>query len=165
MTIKELLLDQFAASYDKNGWFVALKNTLNNLSAINAADHIRFVDNSIWEILAHLNYYNYAYLERFKGIEYVYPKADNDATFEATEDVSEDAWRAEIARFAAIMDEWRGLIEAAEDAKFDEKVSAASATSWAMLISNVIMHNAHHGGQIVVIRKLQGSWDASKGVS
>lgn len=32
MTTKEYLLDQFTTCYDENGWFVALKNTLNNLS-------------------------------------------------------------------------------------------------------------------------------------
>ena len=31
MTTKEFLLDQFTSCYDENGWFVALKNTLNNL--------------------------------------------------------------------------------------------------------------------------------------
>lgn len=165
MTQKELLLKQFAISYDENGWFVALKNTLKNLSATDAAWKIGNLDNSIWEITAHLNYYNFAYLERFKGVDYVYPKADNDATFEAAETVSEEDWQAEIARFEAIMDEWRELLEAADEAKFDEAVSASSKTTWAVLLSNIFQHNSHHGGQIVVIRKLQGSWDSSKGVS
>lgn len=70
MTTKEILLEQFAAVYDKNGWFVALKNTLNNLTAQEAAWKTDNIDNSIWEILSHLNYYNYAYSERFKGIDY-----------------------------------------------------------------------------------------------
>lgn len=28
MTMKETLLEQFSACYDENGWFVALKNTV-----------------------------------------------------------------------------------------------------------------------------------------
>jgi len=47
----------------------------------------------------------------------------------------------------------------------DEAVSATNKSLWSLLISHVNIHNAHHGGQIVVIRKLQGSWDAGKGVS
>lgn len=165
MTRKEILLRQFTLAYDENGWFVALKNALRNLTAEQAAWRPENLDNSIWEILAHLNYYNFAYIERFKGVDYVYPAADNDATFAGGAEVSDEAWQAEIERFDAIMTEWRGLLAAAADAKFDEPVSASNAAHWDALLSHVNLHNAHHGGQIVVIRKLQGSWDASKGVS
>ena len=37
MTTKETLLEQFTACYDENGWFVALKNALENLTADEAA--------------------------------------------------------------------------------------------------------------------------------
>ncbi len=165
MNTKEILLEQFTACYDENGWFVALKNSVKNLSAEQAAWKTENLDNSIWEILAHLNYYNKAYLERFKGIDYVYPANDNDETFSSAEKVSEEAWQAEIERFDLIMDEWRNLLESAAESKFDEAVSATNKSLWASLISHINPHNAHHGGQIVLIRKLQGSWDASKGVS
>ena len=165
MNTKQVLLAQFAAAYDENGWFVALKNALNNLTASEAAWKPEKLDNSIWETLAHLNYYHKAYLERFKGIDYQYTKETNDETFAGDASASEEAWRAELENFAAIMDEWRALIAAADEAKFGEKVSATHASTWAELISDLTMHAAHHGGQIVVIRKLQGSWDASKGVS
>lgn len=165
MTTKELLLKQFAAAYDKNGWFVALKNALHNLTAEQAAWKTENLDNSIWEILAHLNFYNRAYVERFKGIEYDYSTDNNDETFAASDTPSEAAWQAEVANFDRIMTELRALLEAAEDSRFDEAVSAANKARWGSLISQVNLHNAHHGGQIVLIRKLQGSWDASKGVS
>ena len=67
MTTKEILLDQFNSCFDINGWFVALKNTLNNLTVDEAIWKIPNLDNSIWEILAHLNFYNERYLKRFKG--------------------------------------------------------------------------------------------------
>ena len=165
MTTKEILLKQFAVCYDENGWFVALKNAVKNLTAEQAIWKTENLDNSIWEILAHLNYYNKAYLERFKGIDYVYPANDNDETFAASENVSEEAWQAKIESFVSIMDEWRELLETAAESKFDETVSATNKSVWASIISHINTHNAHHGGQIVVIRKLQGSWDASKGVS
>jgi uncharacterized damage-inducible protein DinB len=165
MTTKEILLKQFAAAYDKNGWFVALANALDNLTAEQAAWKTEQLDNSIWEILAHLNFYNRAYVERFKGVEYDYSTNNNDETFAASDAASEEAWRREVEKFEQIMTEWRSLLEAAPDAKFDAPVSATSKTTWAVLLSHANLHNAHHGGQIVVIRKLQGSWDASRGVS
>jgi uncharacterized damage-inducible protein DinB len=165
MTTKQILLKQFTATYDENGWFVALKNAVYNLTAEQAAWKPENADNSIWEMLAHLNYYNYAYLERFKGVDYVYPGNDNDETFASDANISETAWQAEIDKFDAIMTEWRELIDLADEAKFDEAVSATNKSLWSELLSHVNLHNAHHGGQIVILRKLQGSWDASKGVS
>ena len=163
MSVKEILLEQFAACYDEDHWFVALKNAINNLTAEQAAWKLDGADNSIWEIVSHLNFYNFAYLERFKGVDYVYPVDDNAETF--SDGVTDEAWVTEVARFDAIMSEFRTLIESADEAKFEQTVSATRTDIWAELISHINVHNAHHGGQIVLMRKLQGSWDASKGVS
>ena len=161
--IKSFLLGQFAACYDKNAWFVAVKNALDGLTAEQAAWKPAGADNSIWETLSHLNFYNYAYVERFKGNPYEYPVDDNDATFDAGQ--GEEAWRAELARFDSIMTEFRALIEAADESKFDEAVSDENPAKWKVLISNINTHNAYHGGQILLLRKLQGAWNPAKGVS
>ncbi len=165
MTTKETLLEQFTACYDENGWFVALKNAVNNLTAEQAIWKTENLDNSIWGILSHLNFYNEAYLKRFKGITVDYSDTENSETFARTDTVSEEAWQAEIEKFDSIMTEWRSLLEAAESGKFDEAVSATNRSAWSSLIAHVNAHNAHHGGQIVVLRKLQGSWDTKEGVS
>lgn len=162
--MKQILLEQFTACYDQNTWFVALKNALDGVTAADAAWKPAGVDNSIWEIVSHLNYYNYAYVERFKGVDYQYPADDNDATFVAG-DATEAAWKAEVAKLDSIMTEFRELIRAAAESKFDQSVSAENSAKWSTLISNIGAHNAHHGGQIVLLRKMQGSWDRAKGVS
>src|SRR5436190_20957805 len=95
---KDLLIEQFSNSFDQNGWFVAVRNALDGVSAAEAASKPAGVDNSIREIVSHLNYYNYAYVERFKGVGYQYPADDNDATFDAKAEVSDEAWKAEIAK-------------------------------------------------------------------
>src|SRR6187402_2179099 len=107
MTTKDVLLKQFAAAYDKNGWFVALANALNNLSAEQAAWKTENIDNSIWEIVAHLNFYNRAYVERFKGIDYDYSTDNNNETFASADTPSEEAWQREVENFEGIMTEWR----------------------------------------------------------
>ena len=56
MTPKEILLEQLSVSYDENGWFVALKNALRNLSAEQAASKPETLDNSIWGTRAPLNF-------------------------------------------------------------------------------------------------------------
>ena len=165
MTTKATLLEQFTTCYDENGWFVALENAVKDLTAEQANWKTENLDNSIWEILSHLNFYNQAYLKRFKGIDYVYPTSENSETFSSVESATEDAWRAEIERFDSIMSEWRNLLEAADENKFNEAVSATNKSLWSSLLAHVNVHNAHHGGQIVLLRKLQGSWDTKQGVS
>ena len=49
--------------------------------------------------------------------------------------------------------------------RFEELAPPNNEMKWKALISNINAHNAHHGGQIVLLRKLQGSWESGKGVS
>ena len=165
MTGKEILIDQLTMSFDENGWFVALKNGLRNLTAEQAAWKPDALDNSIWGTLAHLNFYNERYLRRFKGETVPPVTVENHETFSGDDEASETAWQAEAGRFDRIMSEWRDAIESATDEKLAQVVGEDKPYPWWEVISNINAHNAHHGGQIVVMRKLQGSWDASKGVS
>ena len=163
--LREYLTKQFSSCYDQNTWFVALKNTLEGVTAQEAAWKPDGVDNPIWEIVSHLNYYNFAYVERFKGVDYQYDADDNDATFAAADEADEAAWAAEVARLNSILTEFRELISNADESKFNEVVSGENPAKWKALISNINTHNAYHGGQIVLLRKMQGSWDRAKGVS
>jgi uncharacterized damage-inducible protein DinB len=163
MSIKQILIYQLGKCFETNGWFVATKNAIAGIDADQAAWKPEGSDNSIWSLLAHMNYYNNAYLERFQGRDFEYNIADNDETF--TQAVSDDEWRAEVERFDSIMQGWQRVIAAADDAKFEELAPPNNEISWSQLIANINAHTAHHGGQIVLLRKLQGSWDSGKGVS
>ncbi|MGI8811358.1 MAG: DinB family protein [Pyrinomonadaceae bacterium] len=164
MKNKELLIAQFNNCYDTNGWFVAVRRTLDGVTAEQAAWKPEGTNNSIWESMTHLTFYNNAYLQRFKGVDYKYDITDNDETFRIG-DTTVRAWQAEVAKFDGVMTGLRELINAADDLKFSEQVSATNTATWAELIANVNAHNAYHGGQILLLRKLQGSWDPAKGVN
>jgi len=161
MSTKETLLKQFDVCFETNGWFVALKNAVAGVTVEQAAWMSDGSDHSIWGLLSHMNYYNNAYLERFQGRDFEYDVPDNDATF--TQSASEDDWRMEVDRFTTIMNGWRAVLEAADESKFDE--NAPNGSPWSEVIADINAHTAHHGGQIVLLRKLQGSWDSGKGVS
>ena len=73
------------------------------------------------------------------------------------------------AIFAPTLDEWSTLI-----ARFDrdmtdlehwvQSASDADLAAHASTIAHIGAHNAYHLGEIVYVRKLQGSWDPNKGV-
>ena len=96
-------------------------------------------------------------------MDYKYPTDDNDETFDGRG--SEDDWQASVARFTNVMNEFRDLILAAAESKFAAPVSETNQASWGKLILMISAHNAYHAGQIILIRKMQGSWNPEKGVS
>jgi len=164
MSVKQTLLEQFNICFETNGWFVAVKNAVADLTAEQASWRPdSAADNSIWELLSHMNYYNNAYLERFQGHDFEYKVPDNDATF--TQSESEAGWQDELRRFEQIVNGWRLAIERADEAKFAEIAPPFNENSWAWIIASINAHCAHHGGQIVLLRKLQGTWNSEKGVS
>ncbi len=162
--IKKTLLDQFDRSYNVNGWFVAVRNAVEGLTVEQAAWKPEDSVNCIWESLSHITYYNNAYLQRFKGIDYQYDVSSNNETFSVGE-YEESEWQADVARFDAVMSEWRDLLEWTDESKFSQPISAEIKSNWADLIATVNAHNAYHGGQILLLRKLQGSWNPEKGVN
>lgn len=161
---KETLLKQFDRCFNEDGWFVAVRNAIEGLTVEQAAWKPEDSVNCIWETLSHITYYNNAYLQRFKDIDYQYDVSTNDETF-STGEYTEANWQADVSRFDAVMTELRDLIASAGEAKFGQPVSAENSASWAELIANINAHNAYHGGQILLLRKLQGSWNPEKGVS
>jgi hypothetical protein len=54
-----------------------------------------------------------------------------------------------------VMTELEKLVETTDEQKLAE---------WAPTLGNICTHNAYHVGQIVYVRKLQGSWNPEKGV-
>lgn len=165
MVTKETLLRQFDRCWNENGWFVAVRNAVEGVSAEQAAWRPEGTDNTIWESLAHLTYYNHAYLQRFKGVEFQYDTDDNDATFAQADSPTEEGWRVEVEKFDRMMNEFRELLETSDESKFDELVPTNTSRKWWEVIADINAHNAYHGGQILLLRKLQGSWNPQKGVS
>lgn len=162
---KQELIDQFSVCYDTNGWFVAVRRAIDGVNVEQAAwkpedDSV----NCIWETLSHITYYNNAYLQRFKGIDYQYDVESNDQTFSVGE-YEEAAWQADVAQFDSVMTEWRTLLETSDESKLRETVPNKGDTTWAELIGLINTHNAYHGGQILLMLKLQRVWNSSRGVS
>ena len=77
---------------------------------------------------------------------------ENDDTFN---NFDNQQWANAVERFNQVMTDWEKAVEADDDKKIE-----ASASDF----SPIATHNAYHIGQIVFVRKLQGSWDPEKGV-
>src|SRR5215213_8552895 len=103
---RELLLQQFDMCYDRNGWFVAIRNALDGVTVEQAAwKPDSYDDNCIWELVSHVTYYVHAYVQRFKGIPFEYDVTHNNETFR-TGEFTESDWQADLAKFDAVVKEF-----------------------------------------------------------
>lgn len=161
MSAKEVLIEQHTACYDESNWFVAVKNALDGLTAEQAAWKPEGADNSIWEEVNHLIFWNERWIQRYRG-ELTYPEdIENTGTFKS----DETDWKATLSKLTEVMDEWRRILGSITDEKLAAPVNDQFLAPWHSPLAQQNIHNAYHIGQIVLLRKLQGSWDRSKGVS
>jgi len=159
MNNKEILLEQFRACYDETNWFVTAVTALDGLTADEADWKAENTDNSIRGLVNHLSIWNERWLRRLNG-ETLEAAPENDGTFLAAAD-----WETVRENFFRVMDSLEEILRDIGEEKLSQPVSADYAAPWSAPVANINIHNAYHIGQIVLIRKLQGSWDASKGVS
>ncbi|MGM0852506.1 MAG: DinB family protein [Bacillota bacterium] len=150
MNAKEVLLMQLDACHTENTWFVSLINSINGLTEEQAKWKPNEATNSISEIIHHLIYYNQRHLNRLKGIEN--EESTGESTFLNRECIS---WDETALRVDQLMDDWKKAVEESDEADLN---------NWATNIAHLTIHTTYHAGQILYIRKLQGSWDSKEGV-
>lgn len=159
--MKAILLEQFSTGYKENGWFVALKNAIDGVTAEQSVWKIDGLDHSIRESVIHITYWNERWLRRYRGEALAADKDEISETF--LNDQGPD-WEAEKAKLFAVMEGWKEVLQNITDEKLNEQVSATYEEPWYVPLALQNTHNAYHISQIVVARKLQKAWDSSKGV-
>jgi len=161
MSAKEVLIEQHTACYDENNWFVAVKSAIDGLTSEEAAWKPDGADNSIWEEVNHLIFWNERWLQRYRGELKEPQDVENTGTFKS----EESDWHGTCQKLFAVMDGWREKLKVITHEKLDSPVNDQYKAPWWSPIAQQNIHNAYHTGQIVLLRKLQGSWDRTKGVS
>jgi uncharacterized damage-inducible protein DinB len=159
-TLKSVLLAQLRSTHNKAEWFVPVNTAVAGLTP----EQARWIpksegprnpapeDHSVGMLAYHLLYWNTQALTQLKGEKVPPPTSDNNETFNKFDATS---WPDTVKKLDENLTALEQLVEAADDAKI-----AAIANT----IAHISAHNAYHTGQIVMIRKLQGSWDPEKGV-
>jgi uncharacterized damage-inducible protein DinB len=152
MNTAEILKSIFNTSYNKTEWFVAFNQAVKGLTQQQATQKISSGTQSIFEIVAHLTYWNERYLKKMRGEQQSSPMlTDNELTF--TQSGITD-WNQLLQKAETVFEAWGKHLEGLSE-KDTEHYTA---------IANTSMHNAYHIGQIVTLRKLQSNWNVSEGV-
>lgn len=151
-TLKSILLEQLKSTHNAKDWFVDGNTAVAGLTPEQANWRDGSGNHSVGQLAYHLVFWNQQELAKFKGEPPVKYSGKNDDTFN---NFDSKQWAALVQQLDQVMADWEKAVEAADDKKIE---------SWASGISHIATHNAYHIGQIVFVRKLQGSWDAEKGV-
>jgi uncharacterized damage-inducible protein DinB len=151
-TLKGVLLEQLRTTHNVKDWFVPANIAVEGLTA----DQAKWTDgkgnHSVGQLANHLIFWNAQELAKFKGEKPAKFDGNNDETFNSFDSKQ---WEATVKQLDQVLTDWEKAVEAADDKKI---------AAWASTIAHVGAHNAYHIGQIIYVRKEQGSWEATKGV-
>lgn len=152
VTLKSILLEQLRTTHNAKDWFVDANTAVAGLTSEQASWKDGSGNHSVGQLAYHLVFWNQRELAKFKGQAQAQFSGNNEETFDKFD---AKQWTSIVQQLDQVMADLEKTVEAADDKQLQE---------WASEIAHIGTHNAYHVGQIVFVRKLQGSWDPNKGV-
>jgi uncharacterized damage-inducible protein DinB len=154
MKRRDTLLHLLDKTYDKENWYAPFKQAIEGLTAEQAIwQPVGEAAKSIWENVNHLIYYKERLSAKLEGREWTH-NLDGDETFSLTDPNTS---------------EWQQVVERAESAHRNLRMAINSVSeldpdqdSMEEKLLDIMLHDAYHTGQIIQLRKLQGSWPAHR---
>jgi uncharacterized damage-inducible protein DinB len=151
-TLRGVLLEQLKTTHNNKDWFVPANIAVQGLTAEQASWTDGKGNHSIGQLAYHLVFWNTQSLTKFIGATPAKFSGNNDETFN---DFDTKRWNDTVQQLDKVMAELEKFVESA-----DEKTLEKNAST----IAHIGTHNAYHIGQIIYIRRLQGSWNPENGV-
>ncbi len=151
-TLKSILLEQLRTTHNDKDWFVPGNIAVAGLTAEQANWTDGKGNHSVGQLAYHLVFWNQQELAKIKGETPAKFSGNNDETFN---NFDAKKWNETVKQLDQVMTDLEKEVEAADDAKLQK---------WYSTIAHIGTHNAYHIGQIIFVRKEQGSWDPEKGV-
>jgi len=151
-TLRSLLLHQLHTTHSEADWFVPIDTALDGLTAEQANWQPPNGGHSVGQLAYHLLFWNRRSLNTLRGVKNDKFSGDNTETFDRFDSKQ---WAETVKQLDQVMTDLEKLVESADDQQLAKS---------AITIGNICTHNAYHIGQIVYVRKLQGSWNPDKGV-
>jgi hypothetical protein len=148
-TLKSILLQELRETHNQKNWFVSGKEAMGGMTPEQAA-WTDGKNHSVGQLAQHLVFWNSQSLAQFRG-EHPAQPGDNNETFK----FDPKQWDSIIKQFDDVMTKLEDVVSSADDAKLQKL---------APTVARIAQHNAYHIGEIVMVRKAQGSWNPDTGV-
>jgi uncharacterized damage-inducible protein DinB len=159
-TLRSVLLSELQSTHNKAEWFTPVNTAVAGLTPeqakwipLNAAGKLDpNANHSVGMLAYHLLFWNTRALQQMKGEKPAAAPSNNDETFN---DFDAATWTKTVHDLDAVMTALEDFVAHADN---------ATLTKLAPTFSHISTHNAYHTGQILYVRKLQGSWNPANGV-
>jgi uncharacterized damage-inducible protein DinB len=150
---KEVISNQLLANANDPSWYLPYSDSVANLSEEEAFWKPNPDSHSIAEIVQHLLYWNETWQLRYKKSHVdAVPPINNNESFLTKEN---ERFFDMKERLLVVLLNWQELLSEVE---LESDVNGFPVPAkWWEILGNVTTHNAYHIGQIIYIRKLQGS--------
>lgn len=159
MSKKEFVLDQLTVCRNMESWIKPLSMALEGLTVEDVLWRQNEDSHTIGEIANHLRFYNERWIKRFTGEPITDNVENNDSTFMVDSELSEENWLNLVHQLDEGLSKWQQMIHDSPESKLEEPIPNFPENAvWWEALSNLCTHNAYHIGQIIFIRKAQGSW-------
>jgi uncharacterized damage-inducible protein DinB len=152
-TLREVLLAELRSTHTTAEWFVPANIAVKGLTAEQANWTDGKGNRSVGQLTYHLVFWNRRNLARLKGESLEKFSGNNDETFDKFDSKT---WNETVKQLDDVMNDLEKWAETADDEKLKES---------AQVFTHISTHNAYHIGQIIYVRKEQGSWDPKNGVN
>jgi hypothetical protein len=152
-TLREVLLAELRSTHTNAGWFVPANTAVKGLTAEQANWTGGKGNHSVGQLAYHLVFWNQRNLANLKAEKLEKFSGNNDETFTKFDSKT---WNETVKQLDEVMSELEKWVETADESKLKES---------AQVFTYISTHNAYHVGQIIYVRKEQGSWDPKNGVN
>src|SRR5690348_12508629 len=152
VTLRDLLLSELRSTHTTAEWFVPANVAVKGLTAEQASWTDGKGNHSVGQLAYHIVFWNRQNLARLKGEPLGKFSGNNDETFDKFD---AKTWNETVQQLDHVMNELEKWVETADEAKLKEN---------AQVFTHISTHNAYHIGEIIYVRKEQGSWDPKNGV-
>lgn len=150
-------------AWDEDEWFAGLARAIDGVDARGAAWVPPGGGNTIWQTVNHLNFYDEQVLAHLQKRRPQRQARTNEETFGEPGDPEDAAgWESAAAEMRRIHTDLQDALDALDDAALDAPLHAGSKNPAIQSLTDWIQHDAHHAGQILLLRKQMGSWPAQR---
>lgn len=150
--LRDVLLAELRSTHNSEEWFVPANIAVKGLTAEQANWTDGKGNHSVGQLAYHLVFWNRQNLARLKGETPQKFSGNNDETFN---NFDAKSWNEVVQQLDQVLSDLEKWVETADDAQLKEQ---------AQRFTHISTHNAYHIGQIIYVRKEQGSWDPKNGV-
>ena len=152
LTLREALLAELKSTHNSEEWFVPVDVAAKGLTPEQAAWRDAKGNHSVGQLVYHLWFWDRQSLLILTGQPRDKFSGNNDDTFNNYDPKKFDETLKQLDDVMTQLEQW---VETAPEEKLAENAST---------FTHISTHNAYHIGEIVYVRKEQGSWNPAVGV-